>query len=244
MRKSTKKEIGTWLLIVVLNIITIGSCLYAESTRRPVENDTEPGLEAEDDIIRWKQDEMIEVTEDILRFDMEKVEVELEETEEEVVTIQPNIIDGIRYYDVPLSKELQMHVFMECDGYGFWPNVAIAVMDVECDFDLDAVSPKGAVGPMQVVEEYHWDRMELLGCDDLFDLYQNIKVGMHYLAELWSEKQDMCWVLMAYRHGRSEANEMYSRGIVDEYALEVLARAAELQLEMEERYENMESLAK
>ena len=177
-----------------------------------------------------KESEMIVATEDVNRFDMEEVEVE------EPVTVQPNELENFRFYDVPMSKELQFFVLMECDGYGFWPNIVLAIMDVECDFDIDAVSPNNAMGIMQVVEKYHKDRMELLGCDDLFDPYQNIKVGMHYLAELWNEKQDLCWVLMAYRHGRATATEMYNRGIVDEYALEVLTRAAELQLEMEERY--------
>ena len=175
-----------------------------------------------------KASEMIESTEDVKRFDMEEVEVE------ETVIIEPNpMFENIRFYDVPLSKELQLFVFMECDGYGFWPNIVISMMDVECDFDTDAVSPNGAVGIMQVVERYHGDRMELLDCDNLYDPYQNIKVGMHYLAELWSEKQDICWVLMAYRHGRTDASMMYNSGIVDEYALEVLARAAELQREYE-----------
>ena len=178
-----------------------------------------------------KESEMIAATEDVNRFDMEEVEVE------EQVTVQPNDLENFRFYDVPLSEELQFCVFKECDGYSFWPNIALAIMDVESDFDIDAVSPKGAVGLMQVVEMYHEERMELLGCDDLYDPYQNIRVGMHYLAELWNEKQDISWVLMAYRHGRTEAYLMYNRGIVDEYALEVMARAAELQLEMEDKYD-------
>lgn len=175
--------------------------------------------------------ELIESTEDVNRFDMEDVEVE------GLVTIEPNLhFENIRFYDVPLDEALQLFTFMECDGYSFWSNIAIAIMDVECDFDLDAVSPNGAVGLMQVVEIYHRDRMELLGCDDLFDPYQNIKVGMHYLAYLRDKNPDLCWVLMAYRHGEAKATELYNRGIVDEYALEVLARATELQIEMEERY--------
>lgn len=169
-----------------------------------------------------KASEMIEVTEDVNRFDMEEV------------TVEPNPkFENIRFYDVPLDESLQLFILMECDGYEFWPNIVLAMMDVECDFDTDAVSPNGAVGIMQVVERYHGDRMEILHCDNLFDPYQNIKVGMHYLAELWSEKQDICWVLMAYRHGRTDASLMYNSGIVDEYALEVLARAAELQREYE-----------
>ena len=179
-----------------------------------------------------KASEMIEATEDVNRFDME------------AVTVEPNPeFENIRLYDVPLDESLQLFTLVECNGYEFWPNIVFAMMDVECDFDINAVSPKGAVGPMQVVEKYHKDRMELLGCDNLSNPYQNIKVGMHYLAELWSEKQDICWVLMAYRHGRTDASLMYNSGIVDEYALEVLARAAELQREMEEQYEDMESLA-
>lgn len=58
-KKRMKKEIRVWLLIVSLNIIMIGSCLYAESVKAPVS--TEPvEVEQEEDIIRWKVDDVEE----------------------------------------------------------------------------------------------------------------------------------------------------------------------------------------
>lgn len=216
-----KKRMKDVLFVAVLFAMVLAPFDYICNVSAPVRIE-----EPENESIIKRKEEQLEVS-------IETEEVEVEET----ITIEPNpMFENIRFYDVPLSKELQLFVFMECDGYSFWTNIPIAIMDVESDFDLDAVSPRGAVGPMQVVEEYHWDRMELLGCDDLFDPYQNIKVAMHYLAYLRDKNPDICWVLMAYRHGEAKATELYNRGIVDEYALEVLARAAELQIEMEERY--------
>lgn len=204
-----KKEIRAWLIIAALQLAWIGPCVYDATTRA--------------------QAEQKETTEDVLHSDLEKAEVEVEVTEEEKVTIQPNHIDDIRYYDVPLDEALQMHTFIECDGYSIAPAVVLAIMDAESDFNLNAVSPYGDIGIMQINPKWHKDRMDKLGCTDLFDPYQNISVGINYLAYLIDANPDIYWVLMAYNKGPNYATDMLEQGKVNDYAIEVLERAHELE---------------
>ena len=226
MTVKTKKEIKAWLFIVSLNVIVIGACLY-DMTKVPMVQDEV--VESEEDVIHWKTEDTIE--------------------EQEEVTIEPNELEvtidyaGIRFFEVPLSKELQYYTFMECDGYDIAPAIVLAIMDAESDYDVNALSEYGDIGIMQISPIWQWERMESLGCNDLYDPYQNIKVGIDYLAWLKDINPDICWVLMAYNEGPDDATENMEQGYISDYALEVLARAAELQREMEEQYEDMESLA-
>ena len=139
----------------------------------------------------------------------------------------------MRFYNVPLDEKYQLHVFEECDGYDFWPHIALAIMDAESDYQKEVVSKYGDIGLMQVNPKWHYDRMERLNCYDLFDPYQNITVAIDYLAYLKNQSSDICWIIMAYNKGPGYATDMVSMGKVNDYALEVLARAMELQAEYE-----------
>ncbi len=55
-----------------------------------------------------------------------------------------------------------------------------AVMHVESDFDPHAVSPKGALGLMQLMP----DTAQKYGVRDVFDPAQNVRAGVHYLKDL------------------------------------------------------------
>lgn len=173
-----------------------------------------------------KASEMIESTEDVKRFDMEEVEVE------ETITIEANpMFENIRFYDVPLSAELQYHVFVECDGYNIAPAILFSLMDEESDFNPSVVSEYGDIGIMQINPKWHEDRMKRLNCTDLKDPYQNITVGIDYLAWLIDINPDIYWVLMAYNKGPDKATELLNQGIITDYAIDVLERAKELEEE-------------
>lgn len=211
MKERTKKEIRAWLVLLTMQIAWIAPCVYNTTTR-----------------VQAEQDEMMEVTEDILRFDMEKVEVELEE--KETVMVQQPSADGIRYYDVPLSEELQLHLFQECDGRSIAPAIILAMIDQESDYDSNKIGDNGeSFGLMQIQPRWHYETMEELGCDNLLDPYQNISVGVKIIADLIEKDSDVYWVLMAYNGGESYANRRIKNGNISEYALEVVERAAELE---------------
>lgn len=220
-KRMSKKELKVWLFILVINLFWILPCVWDYTHRKPIEEVVE---ESETELIKWKD---TEVTEE---------ELIIEDIETDVVTEPQEEVsnnEGIKFYNVPLSEELQMHTFYECDGYNIAPSLVFAIMWRESRFQESAVSPYGAIGLMQVAPKWHWDRMERLGCNDLYNPYQNITVGIDYLAYLKEQNRDIVWVLTAYRWGESKANENHANWIVCEYAKEVIEKASEIAREVE-----------
>ena len=64
--------------------------------------------------------------------------------------------------------------------YKLEPSLIKAVIEAESDYDPLAISPKGAMGLMQLMPE----TAEMLGVDSPFDPEQNIEGGSKYLSEL------------------------------------------------------------
>lgn len=210
------KEFKSWLIILALNLIVVIACAYDSTHKEPVVE--EAVEESETELIQWKDAEATE-------------EVIVEDVEVETVT-EPQ--EEVEFYNVPLSEELQLHIFKECEKCNIAPSLVIALIEHECRFVIDAVSPSGAEGPMQVMSKWHWDRMERLGCDDLSNPYQNITVGIDYLAELKDTHNDIVWVLMAYRYGGDSATKYLDNGVFPEYAISILERSSELAKEVQD----------
>lgn len=126
------------------------------------------------------------------------------------------------YFDVPLSKEVQDHIFTECDKYGISPAVVVAMIERESNFNTYCIGDDGrSAGLMQIQAKWHIERMIALNATDLYDPCENITVGVHYLAEqLDIYLGDMEKALTAYNRGS------YS-GTVTRYAKEVMERAGE-----------------
>lgn len=120
------------------------------------------------------------------------------------------------FYDIPLDIELQAHITNECGGYGIDPTIVFAMIDKESDYRAEVIGDSGeSYGLMQIKEKYHWERMEKLGLTDLLNPYENVMVGIDYLAELLDKYDgNMNMALMAYNAGPSGANKYwFSKGI-------------------------------
>jgi hypothetical protein len=210
------KEIRAWVIIVALNLVVVLACAYDSAHREP-EPTEEVIIEVNEDIIQWKQEE--------------PTEIHIEEIEVETVT-EPRK-EEVTFYNVPLSEELQLHIFKECEKYNIAPALVMALIERESDFDVNALSPYGDKGLMQVNPRWHTERAEKLGCTDLFNPFDNITVGIDYLAELKAEKPDVYWVLMAYNKGREEATERLNNEDYSSYAVGIVERAGEIESEVE-----------
>ena len=126
-------------------------------------------------------------------------------------------------YDVPLDKNLQLHIIRVAESYGIDPAIIIAMCYRESSYNPATIGDQGAAfGLMQIQPKWHSDRMARLGCTDLLDPYQNVIVGTDYLAEqLIRYDGDMAKALVAYNAG-------HYKGTITRYATEVMAKAEEL----------------
>jgi hypothetical protein len=145
----------------------------------------------------------------------------IEYTVKEVPAEEPVMV-----YDVPLDMDLQHHIIQTCEDHHIDPAVVVAMIWQESRCNADAVGDDGnALGLMQIWPYWHSGRMERLGCDDLFDPYQNVIVGVDYLTEQLDRYDgDLAAAVTAYNRG-------HYAGEVSDYAESVLDMAAELRCE-------------
>lgn len=129
------------------------------------------------------------------------------------------------FYELPIDIDLFNHIQGLCADYVIPVELVLAVIEVESNYKADAVSKAGAIGLMQVIPEHHEDRMMKLNCLDLFDPYQNVRVGMDYLSKLIDEYDgNFHKALTAYHHGPTGAKDkFFGQGTYQtEYSLKVL----------------------
>lgn len=139
-------------------------------------------------------------------------------------------VEEKKYYTCELSKEVQDHIFTECEKYGISPAVVIAMIERESKCDTYAMGDDGrAFGLMQIQPKWHLQRMIGLGCTDLLNPIENITVGVNILGELQEQNTNIYWMLMAYNGGASNANKNIQSGNISNYATSVMARAYELE---------------
>ena len=153
-----------------------------------------------------------------------------EATEVEVDPIACEEIDPIVYYDVPLDKELQDHIFDICQERELDPALVFGMIKKESWYTADLEGDGGnSIGLMQVQPRWHQERMDKLGVTDLKNPYQNVEVALDYLDELFDEGKSLEWTLMAYNGGPSGANKNEANGIVTNYVKVVKQYTEELE---------------
>ena len=201
-----KKEIRAWLILAVLQLTWIIPFSIAGV---PEKTDV-IAAEKETEIVRWKED---------CEDDVE-------------VTVKPLGQYAPEFYDVPLSEELQLHIFKECEKHNIAPDIIIEMIEKESNYKADAIGDDGkSFGLMQIQPKWHQERIDRLGCTNLLDPFQNVTVGIDYVAELKDKNNDLYWVLMAYNAGPDKATEWFNNGIYSDYAIEIVERASELEAE-------------
>ena len=144
---------------------------------------------------------------------------------------EPATVEAV-FYEVPIDIDLFNHIQGLCSDYDLPIEIVLAVIEVESSYKPDAVSDVGAVGLMQIVPEFHEQRMMKLNCFDLFDPYQNVTVGMNFLAELIADYDgNFHKALTAYNYGQKGANDkFFGQGTYQsEYSLKVLDIAQKIE---------------
>lgn len=142
--------------------------------------------------------------------------------------------------DIPLPYEFQTYINKVCKSYEIAPEIVFSMIAKESNYQADEIGDNGnSEGLMQVQRQHHEDRMEKLGCDDLLNPYENVLVGVDYLAELLDYYDgNMSKALTAYNAGPTGAFDNYFRyGIeASEYAEEVLENSKTIEEGMKRVY--------
>lgn len=138
--------------------------------------------------------------------------------------------------DVPeppsFEETVTDYVFNICKSYpNVNPYLVLSVIYQESRF-IPNVSNGRCVGLMQISEYWHQDRAAKLGVTDFWDPYSNILLGVDLLNELLEKTDgDVYFALMLYNQTYSSAKQMYSQGIISNYAKDVVQRANEYEEE-------------
>lgn len=121
-----------------------------------------------------------------------------------------------------------------CEPYNISPEFVMGIIWKESRFATDVVSANGkCVGLMQISKGSHTERMQRLGVEDLTNPYDNIRVGVDYLYQLFIEYEDSSYVLDLY-NGNPNAVNNYDKGKVSSYSKAVCDKALEYQDKYEE----------
>jgi soluble lytic murein transglycosylase-like protein len=111
--------------------------------------------------------------------------------------------------DVELARAIALETHRQAQLLRRDPDLVLAIMSVESDFEPQATSAVGAVGLMQVVP--HWKRV--LGISgDLAHISTNLHSGLQVLAFYLEMHGDLAMALTAYNRGRARWS---SRGARD-----------------------------
>ena len=124
------------------------------------------------------------------------------------------VINEVKYYDVPLSEDIQDIILKLCEEYEISPLLILAVIKKESWFTVNAMSSDGkCYGLMQIHRINHKRLSEKLGLTDFLDPKQNIRAGIYMIRELLDKYNDLTIALMCYNAGEAGARRQINNGI-------------------------------
>ena len=131
------------------------------------------------------------------------------------------------YYDIPLSKELQLYTYTRCVDYGIPEHyeLVLAMMWQESNYTPDIISATDDYGIMQINACNHKWLSDLLGTTNFLDVYQNIDAGTYIISKMLLKYGDEHKALMAYNMGENGAALNWDAGIyTSSYSREIIAK--------------------
>ena len=136
-------------------------------------------------------------------------------------------LEGFVYYDLPeqyadkgyFPEKMQIYTRCLCKQNDVPYALVLALIERESGYEFDKVGDGGkSKGYMQIYEKWHTDRMQRLGCTDLMNPYQNVRVGIDFLSYLLKKYGTVQDALAAYNYGEKGAREHLWRNGVHVYS--------------------------
>ena len=209
MKRQILQKIGEGLAVIAISLVLFGLTVAQmdEETEQPIHTEVKTEAPKAPTAVKTAS----------VSVSLPKVE-EVVVEEEAAVTELPE-----PSYDVPLSEDLQKHIIAEAEAHGIDPAIIFAMAYRESSYRASAIGDNGnSFGLLQIQPRWHQNRMDRLGVTDLLDPYQNVVVGIDYLAEQVERYDgDIAKALVAYNAGH------YS-GTITQYAKNVLETAEEV----------------
>lgn len=132
-------------------------------------------------------------------------------------------LEGFVFYDLPeqyadkgyFPEKMQIYTRCLCKQYDVPYALVLAIIEQESGYEFDKTGDGGqSKGYMQIYEKWHTDRMQNLGCTDLMNPYQNVRVGIDFLSYLLKKYGTIQDTLAAYNYGEKGAREyLWSNGV-------------------------------
>lgn len=163
-----------------------------------------------------------------------------------ILEISEDDLQGFTLYQIPEDYEreggifpegVQRYTYAECSKEGVDYAVIVAQIETETGYQCDKVGEAGDSGYLQIVPKWHEERMQEKNTTDLTDPYQNVEIGIDYMADLLEQYDgNYAKALTAYNCGPDGAYRYwFSAGVeANPYAKEVLAKAERIRTELEE----------
>lgn len=179
---------------------------------------------------------------------IEPVEIETVEPVENVTSVFDTMSsdwggeeDGFVYYEIPeeykrnggyFPEKVQIYTYCLCKQRGVRYALIVAMIEHESGYRYDKTGDDGeSVGYMQIMQKWHTQRMQENRCNDLLNPYQNIRVGIDYIAELIEKYGTIQDALAAYNYGEARAKKyLWDNGIyVYGYNEDIMSRMKEIE---------------
>ena len=157
-------------------------------------------------------------------------------------------LDGFTYYAIPeeyrnyggcLPEIVQIYTYCTCKSYGVDYSTTLAMIETESGYQWDIKAESGASGYIQIIPEYHTERMHSIGVENVDNPYSNIRIGVDCMAELLKKYQDNYHkALTAYKYGPTGAERKYfsQQKYTCEYAETVLEKADRIKEQLEQEH--------
>lgn len=149
-------------------------------------------------------------------------------------------VEDFVFYELPeeyaekgyFPEKMQIYTRCLCKQYDVPYALVLAMIEHESGYVYDKTGDGGeSKGYMQIYEKWHTDRMERLGCTDIMNPYQNVRVGIDFLSYLLKKYGTVQDALAAYNYGEKGAREhLWNNGVyVYSYNREIMQRMKEIE---------------